>query len=66
MSGYCECACRDCFEIAIANDGETDALCLACEDAGCEPHDGECLAPHAYCSGGEDENGRCTDCGEEF
>ena len=32
--GYCDCACRDCFEIAIGKAGE--ALCNECEDAGCE------------------------------
>jgi hypothetical protein len=31
--GYCDCACRDCFEIAIGEAGK--ALCSACEEAGC-------------------------------
>jgi len=35
VSGYCDCACRDCFEIAIGVLGE--ALCHDCEEAGCEP-----------------------------
>jgi hypothetical protein len=53
-SGYCDCACRDCFEIAM--DG---GLCSECEEAGCEPHDeegdgAECLAAHAY-------DGNCGD-----
>jgi hypothetical protein len=39
-SGYCDCACRDCFEIAIAGDDEP-AFCSACEEAGCE-EDSEC------------------------
>ena len=30
--GYRECACRDCFEIAIGTKG---ALCFYCEDAEC-------------------------------
>lgn len=44
-SGYCDCACRDCFDIAIHDEGETDALCNGCEDAGCEAHAGECNQP---------------------
>lgn len=35
MSGYKSCACRDCMEIAIGDEGE-DALCHECEEAGCE------------------------------
>lgn len=35
MSGYCDCACRDCFEIAI-NDEDEPALCNDCEAAGCD------------------------------
>jgi len=38
--GYCDCACRDCFEIAIGKAGE--ALCHDCETAGCEPNNGAC------------------------
>lgn len=37
MSGYVNCACRDCFETAIASDEETTALCWECEAAGCSP-----------------------------
>lgn len=33
MSGYTDCACRDCFEIAIGEAGE--AVCHECEKAGC-------------------------------
>jgi hypothetical protein len=48
MSGYCDCACRDCFEIAIGGDDPNDpAMCHACEEAGCEL-DSECCAPDAY------------------
>lgn len=43
MSGYRDCACRDCFEIAI---GEEGALCHECEEAGCEAHAGECSVEH--------------------
>lgn len=35
MSGYVNCACRDCFEVAIS-DGNTPTLCHACKKAGCE------------------------------
>ncbi len=38
MSGYVSCACRDCMEIAIANEGEESCtLCSDCEDCGCDP-----------------------------
>ncbi len=37
-SGYVDCGCRDCFEIAIGFPGD---FCNECEDAGCE-HDSEC------------------------
>jgi hypothetical protein len=49
MSGYCACACRDCFEIAIANEGEENVtLCNECEDAGCEPNEGDCCVEGRY------------------
>lgn len=48
-SGYHDCPCRDCFEIAIgyAQDEPEDepgpALCHACQDAGCDAAgDSEC------------------------
>lgn len=45
--GYCDCACRDCFEIAIGKPGV--ALCHACETAGCEAGaERECDADGAY------------------
>lgn len=51
QGGYVNCACRDCFEIAISGAGEP-TLCNECEDAGCGPEgtdgEGECLAPDAY------------------
>ena len=50
MSGYVQCGCRECMEIAI---GEPGDMCTDCEDAGCEP-DEECQAPGAY---GSDEEG---------
>ena len=37
MSGYVNCACRDCFEIAISgDDDENGTFCSDCEEAGCE------------------------------
>lgn len=50
-SGYCNCQCRDCFDIAIANDCRnpkpTD-LCNDCEEAGCKGGDAECSRDDAY------------------
>ncbi len=47
MSGYQDCGCRDCFEIAIG-DGEP-ALCHSCEEAGCDVEGGsECEADHGH------------------
>lgn len=53
-SGYRNCACRDCFEIAI---GEPGALCSECEEAGCEAGtEQECQAPNAYGQGEDEES----------
>lgn len=38
--GYIDCACRDCFEIAISDKGEP-TLCDDCQIAGCEVWPGE-------------------------
>lgn len=35
-TGYCNCDCRDCFEIAIGSDTNTPNFCNDCESAGCE------------------------------
>lgn len=53
-SGYISCACRDCFEVAIASNDETDpAMCSLCEEAGCDASgESECQGEHAY--GGAD------------
>ena len=40
LSGYCHCACRDCFDIAITSTEKLE-FCWACEEAGCET-DAEC------------------------
>ena len=50
-SGYSQCACRDCFEIAISDDTSDPEMCWECEEYGCEP-DSECQSPNAY-GGGE-------------
>ena len=61
--GYTDCACRDCFEIAIGIAGK--AYCNACEEAGCDDYQGveglsqECQAEGAY--GGDDG---CEHCGD--
>ncbi len=36
MSGYTDCACRDCFDIAISSNATRKALCNECHDAGCD------------------------------
>jgi hypothetical protein len=43
-SGYCDCACRDCFEIAISSVGDIvgTVLCYECKEAGCEAQDSDC------------------------
>jgi len=58
--GYCPCACRDCFEIAIGKPGE--ALCHDCESAGCEAGaETECQSPHAYgCGDNAEESEEST------
>ena len=63
-SGYRSCACRDCFEIAI---GEEGAVCHECEKAGCELGEHECEAPGAYGMDERDEEEaaiRAFDAGE--
>ena len=60
--GYTDCACRDCFDIAIGKSGV--ALCQGCEAAGCypdgdpltigHPHYLECQRDDAYGGRGED------------
>ncbi len=47
-SGYCPCACRDCFEVAIGN-GDGPALCWECEESGCDDSgESECCAECGY------------------
>lgn len=57
MSGYVDCACRDCFDVAISSDGEP-SLCSECEEHGCDAEgESECESPSAY--GMSDEKERC-------
>lgn len=48
MSGYTDCGCRDCFDIAVSNDMNHPDLCNDCKGAGCEIDDGECQRDNAY------------------
>lgn len=52
-SGYCDCACRDCFDLAIASVGDEvgKVFCHDCEAAGCygvESGDADCQRDDAY------------------
>lgn len=51
-SGYCNCTCRDCFEIAIGDSSEKAPVCHSCQSAGCADQatfpDCECLGDTAY------------------
>ncbi len=50
-SGYGHCACRDCFEIVVGEEGD---FCDDCIEAGCPDRQGvegmtqECQSPTAY------------------
>jgi hypothetical protein len=45
-SGYCDCACRDCFNTAITDAQGRPQLCSDCEEEGCDPSgEGECQCP---------------------
>ncbi len=46
MSGYTDCACRDCFDVAISSDARL-GMCLLCKQAGCDTG-GECQRDDAY------------------
>lgn len=46
-SGYTDCACRDCFEIAVSSDMAHPEMCDGCVEAGCEPN-GDCLQDSTY------------------
>lgn len=56
-SGYVSCACRDCFEIAIAGSAGR-ALCSLCKEAACDDEGRcECSAaiPELYDSESDDQ-----------
>lgn len=53
-SGYTECACPDCMEIAVSNDMAHPDMCSDCKDAGCTG-EGECWCTEAYESVDRDE-----------
>lgn len=50
QSGYCNCTCRDCFDVAISSIGDIigEVLCFKCEEAGCEANDGDCQREDLY------------------
>lgn len=59
-SGYSDCPCRDCFDVAMDGD-----LCHDCADAGCSPDgDAECERDDAYGVGDTCEHGNwaCSQC----
>jgi hypothetical protein len=60
-SGYVNCACRDCFDVAIASDDSQPALCAECEEAGCDCEGAsECERSDAYeCDESDDESDDC-------
>ncbi len=61
-SGYTDCACRDCFDIAVSDDMAKPDLCWECSEAGCsDTGDEECARDDAYGQEG-DEDGT-IDCG---
>jgi hypothetical protein len=48
-TGYCDCPCRDCFDISMTNSDGEPSLCSDCEEAGCnETGDSECCRDDAY------------------
>lgn len=49
-TGYVDCSCRDCFDIAI---GPLGTLCHDCADAGCDAFYTDCQRSDAY--GADDE-----------
>jgi len=48
-SGYTDCACRDCFDVAVSGDMASPNLCQDCAEAGCSgAGDAECSRADAY------------------
>lgn len=56
-SGYHDCPCRDCFEIAIGCDDDNNPdLCHECEEAGCDASgESECEAQNWECESDDNE-----------
>ena len=55
-SGYTQCACRDCFDVAVSSDDSKPELCSDCEEAGCSADgDCECSRDDAYGCDAEEE-----------
>jgi hypothetical protein len=39
-SGFVDCMCRDCFDVAVADDIAKGAFCSDCIEAGCPKYQG--------------------------
>lgn len=64
-SGYRDCACRDCFDVAI---GPLGTMCHACAEAGCDAFYTECQRLDAYGMEQDESDAspvRCLTCGTE-
>lgn len=56
--GYTDCACRDCFDVAISDSDDALGLCGDCAEAGCdETGQSECMRDDAYGGGDEPAEG---------
>lgn len=44
-SGYTDCACTECFEVAVSNDVTKPDYCSECVKAGCEDSQHGCQVP---------------------
>lgn len=66
-SGYCDCDCATCFEIAIGDENESPVFCNSCEEAGCDG-DGECQVECDHETQNVNDRSQfvCLDCGEEL
>lgn len=48
ISGYTNCACRDCMDLTVSSDTDHPEMCGLCLEAGCDPVQGECQRSDAY------------------
>lgn len=46
-TGYCDCLCRDCFNVAVTDNHGNPQMCGPCQHAGCEENK-ECQRIDAY------------------